>query len=306
LDSDGVVATRTKALSNPSRAYVSIPNFLFELKDLPGMIRDIGKLKLIGRRARSLPHWQRGKPLTAKDAANLQLSYQMGWQPLISDLRRMLDFQQKVDRRINDLENLFVRNRGLRRVVGKERAESARRRGAPGMWKSTVNTSSTSTVESNLGIILSCRVEKTTSMEKWGSVRWTSTALPGTRYSNRQLRILARSLVFGLNHNPKALWDAIPWSWLVDWFTNVGDFLEANTNVIPVQCSNVCVMTHTRTEEVWSRTNFELEVHGGYGTKILETKKRSLNAGTLSATFPFISGRQFSILGALAIQRMKR
>ena len=34
--------------------------------------------------------------------------------------------------------------------------------------------------------------------------------------------------VFGLNLNPANLWEAAPWSWAVDWFTNAGDVI---TNV---------------------------------------------------------------------------
>ncbi len=55
IPSVGEVATAVLARSNPSRADISVPNFLYELKDLPGMLKEIGALKLLGKRRRKLP-----------------------------------------------------------------------------------------------------------------------------------------------------------------------------------------------------------------------------------------------------------
>jgi hypothetical protein len=293
LPSDGAIGTRAKALTNPSRPYVSVPNFIYELKDLPGMLRDIGRLKL---RYEGLgTGWRHGRR-TARQASNHYLSYQMGWAPLISDVQKLLDFQARVDRKIRDLEHLFVQKRGLSKSVSSK----------TGGWSQVLESSSTVTIDSYFGTasIISV-ISKKTKVECWATCRWTSTALPSTRYSSKQLAAMARDLVFGLNVNPKAIWDAVPWTWLVGWFTNVDDFLSAHTNVIPVQCGLVNVMRHTSTEELWKRTSARAAISGGYGTRSAEIKSRSLQTGTLSATLPFISARQFAILEALAIQRVR-
>jgi hypothetical protein len=31
--------------------------------------------------------------------------------------------------------------------------------------------------------------------------------------------------IFGLNPTPSAVYKAIPWTWLVDWFSNIGDVI---------------------------------------------------------------------------------
>lgn len=305
LPSVGAMATTVLAKSNPSKPYVSLPNFLYELKDLPGMIRDIGHIKhqlggLVKGPSRS------GSALSARDLANHQLAAQMGWDPLISDLRKMLDFQSQVDRRIVDLENLFVKNEGLHRTVGKSRPPTAKGGGRSGMWTQVLNSSSTVTVESALGIPIQCRLDQQTTVECWGSTRWTSVARPGTDFSSKKLAQMARLLVFGLNINTKAVWDAFPWTWLIDWFTNVGDYLEANTNVIPVVSSTPCIMTHEKTVTTWTRIDgYQNDIAGATGSTVYESKARTIAVPTISATIPFLSGRQLSILGALAVQRFR-
>jgi len=295
LPSPGAIATAVLAKSNPSKPYVSVPNFLYELKDLPGMIRDIGRIKL-GQRS----------TYGAKELANHSLAAQMGWAPLIGDLRKLLDFQSQVDRTIVDLDNLFNKNEGLHRTVGKSRPPTAKGGGRSGLWSQVLNSTSNVTVESAIGIPIQCRLDVQTTVECWGSTRWTSIAKPGTDFSSKKLAAMARLLVFGLNINSKTVWDAFPWTWLIDWFVNVGDYLQANTNVIPVVSSTPCIMTHEKTVTTWTRIDgYQSDIAGATGSTTIESKSRTIAVPTISATIPFLSGRQLSILGALAIQRFR-
>jgi hypothetical protein len=291
IPSVGAVALATIARSNPSRPYISVPNFLFELKDLPGMIRDLGRLRIQGRNIlNSGP--QRIHP---KLAANHYLSYTMGWAPLISDLRKLLSFQSQVDKKMRELENLY-NNGGIQRRVR-----------LPD-WKASKTLSNSSvTIESQLGILFHAKQEKVTTIERWGTVRWSPSSRPLGTYSRLKLQQLARDLTFGMKGiSAKQVWDAIPWTWLVGWFTNVDDFLQAHDNRIPLTHSLPCVMTRTSTRDEYIRFPGEHpEFTGGQGVTLLETKSRVISAGSLSASIPFLTGRQFSILGALAIQRKR-
>lgn len=300
LPSTSAVATAAIALSNPSRPYVSIPNFLFEFKDLPAMLRDIGRFKSY---AKGVKYGSEGLGPSAKDSVNHYLAYQMGWVPLISDLRKLVRFRQAVDRRINDLDRLFNQNKGLRRSVGKENVSKGRQ----GMWKQT-KVDDRKVAISSLGPGINVRQVTLQGQEMWATVRWKATQLPSAKWSHQKLSRTARNLVFGLNVNPKALWDAFPWSWLVDWYANVGDFLEAHHNAIPLTRDSVCVMRHSWAFASWTRIDqYVPYIRGGEGSATAESKARFLGGGpVLSATLPFISGRQFSILGALAIQRFAR
>ena len=303
LPSAGAMATEVLARSNPSKPYVSLPNFLYELKDLPGMIRDIGHLKhQVGGLAKG-----RGPTggLSGRDLANHQLSVQMGWDPLIGDLRKLMDFQSKVDRKVVDLNNLFVNNGGLHRTIGKEKPSTSSGGGRSGLWTEVLTSSSDVFVESGIGILIQCRLTTTTTRKSWGSTRWNSTLPPDRSYSSDQLASLARSLVFGLNVNQRAIWDAIPWTWMIDWFTNIGSYLDATNNAIPVSASTPCIMTHTRTVTEWKRIDGNTDIKGAEGSTVIESKHRTIAGPTLSAAIPFLNGRQLSILGALAIQRKR-
>lgn len=45
-------------------------------------------------------------------------------------------------------------------------------------------------------------------------------------YQRKQAYQLGRWDALGLNLNPSIIWNAIPWSFVVDWFARVGDFLD--------------------------------------------------------------------------------
>lgn len=285
------VALATIARSNPSRPYISVPNFLFELKDLPGMIRDLGRLRIQGRNILT-----RGpQRIHPKLIANHYLSYQMGWKPLISDLQKLLSFQSLVDKKMRELENLY-RNGGIQRRVR-----------LPD-WKYEYSEQDNSVlVESQAGVLIRCKRLKTSMIERWGTVRWYPTSLPDPRFSQADLQRLARDLTFGMKGiSAKQVWDAIPWTWLVGWFTNVDDFLQAHDNRIPLKHSEPCVMTHRLTRDQFTRVPGQnLDFTGGEGVTWYETKERTTSSGSLAASIPFLNGRQFSILSALAIQRKR-
>lgn len=291
IPSVGTVATAVLARSNPSKPYVSVPNFLYELKDLPQMIKDIGHLKLQLRNIRRKGVQQ----VTPKNAASHLLSYQMGWSPLIGDLRKLLDFQAQVDKKMRELDQLYNKG-GLQRRVRSPQ------------WKASSSShDAQETVSSGIGISIWMRKTIITNAERWGTVRWQPRTRPSTKHSNRELAKLARDLTFGMKGiSAKQLWDAIPWTWLIGWFSNVDEFLQAHDNTIPLTHSTPCIMTKRETFYDYSRIPGNNEdITGGYGRAIRITKEREMNGGSLSATIPFLSGRQLSILGALAIQRRR-
>lgn len=291
IPSVGTVATAVIARSNPSRPYVSIPNFLYELKDLPGMIRDIGNFKrqLLNTRKKGV------QQVTAKNAASHLLSYQMGWSPLLSDLRKLLDFQAQVDKKLRELQNLY-NNGGLQRRIRSPAWEATMTEKVLGNWP----------MESLVSSSIRADLTKFTTVRRWGTVRWYPASLPDARFSSKKMARLARDLVFGMNGvSAKQLWDAIPWTWLIGWFSNADEYIQAHSNAIPLVHSKPCIMTERTTKVSWTRTDTVTTVKGGYGAMGLSTKQRTTSSGTLSATIPFLSNRQISILGALAIQRKR-
>lgn len=288
IPSVGTVATEVLARSNPSKPYVSIPNFIYELKDLPGMIKGIGDLRIQRKNFKKVGF----QGIHPKVASDHYLSYVMGWSPLINDLRKLLDFQAKVDKKLRELDNLF-NNGGLHRRV------------KSGNWVSTQTGSSSRTIESGLGALITVREDKFSHIERWGTVRWLPT-VPSNHFSSKKLAKLARDLTFGMNGiSSKQAWDAIPWTWLIGWFSNVDTFMQAYDNQLPCTHSTPCIMTKIETTTSWTRTDNHQWCRGGTGERGYVEKFRTLSSGSLSATMPFLSARQFSILGALHIQRRR-
>jgi hypothetical protein len=121
----------------------------------------------------------------------------------------------------------------------------------------------------------------------------------------------ARRKLNGLDLTPQLLWEVMPWSWLIDWFTNVGDLISnmsenAAENLV---VDGACVMHH------YLRTaTYETFRYGGHAgqpknvlisaksTRVVETKARApatpFGFGLKSAD---LSTKQASILAALGM-----
>lgn len=287
LPSEGSSASDVLARTNPSRAEVSLPTFIGEMKDFPRMIRQAGRLALgLKTLGRSL-----ARKGLAKEAADAYLGYKFGIAPLISDLRKLLAFQDAVDKRVKELDRLYSKG-GLRRRVN--------------LFSKVESTSSTTIVDSSLGFLLSARVMTITSVKRWATVRWIPTSPPEFK-TDSEKRQYARDLVFGLNAYSLGLtaWELLPWSWFADWFLNVQNLIEAHANTVPAKAVNCCVMTHTRTTTDYSRTSHPA-FSGGNATLLRETKRRALSSASLNTGLPFLNGNQLSILGALFVSRGTR
>jgi len=275
------LATTLLARTNPGRSVVSLPVFIAELRDLPSMVRHAGESIIKRTRRKNLP----------KDVSEDILVWEFGWKPLFSDLRKMLDFQATVSRRERELNRLYSKG-GLRRRMTLGR--SGRELVVPD-----------TTIASDLSLLIRVKSIQYTKRNSWGTVRWQPTHLPSLG-DLANLRKLARSAVFGGDIQAVDAWNIIPWTWLIDWFTNCGDFLEAYNNRVPCKPVNVCIMTTTETQFAKSRIDqYTVSFQGGSSSGHRITKSRYIGGPGLDATLPFLNGRQLSILSALAIQRHK-
>lgn len=284
--SSGSLMSQALARTNPSRAVASVPTFIGELKDLPGLIRSLGHIAL-----RSLGRGSRRGRSIVHEAGHDYLTWQFGLKPLIHDVANLLDFQTAVDRRVGELQRLYSGKGLKRRIVLKTQVESS---------------STTVYPDTSLGATLKCQRQRITKLECWATVRWKPTSPPSFR-TNRQRQALARSLVLGLNAQSltSTAWELLPWSWLADWFFDVQSFIEAHNNAVPATPVSRCVMVHRSTTDTYSRTDSNSWVSGGGGTVTLESKSRYAGGPTINTSLPFLNGGQLSILGALAATRLR-
>lgn len=291
--SDNTALTRGLAATNPNRPYVDSPVFVFELKDIPEMIKKWGEdlahsKKLITGGGKSL--WKD----YPRKVGEKYLEWNFGLAPLFSDLGKMVDFAGATDRKIKVLNKLGdPSDSSYSAHVWSDEVET-------GPW-----TDYASSIYQEHRRVVSYDV---TSRKKWVSTIWRPVSPLPDMGSNAN-RYRAFKLAYGLDFSPAQVWEAMPWSWLVDWFSNVGDCFNANRNTIPVEHSGSCIMTETRYSK---RIDHFLNV-GAHDSLSLRlppyTRVEKLRTVMGSATtwpefnLPFLTGKQLSILGSLAVTR---
>lgn len=268
----GSLVTKALAATNPSEASILLPTSLYELKDLPNMVR-----------------WSAGS--AGKRVANAHLNYQFGWKPLLSDLKKLLDFTSSVERKMQELESLS--KHGLHRTaqLGCEEFSSAPK---------------TITLNSTLATVVTAKVIDVTVRRNWATVFWRpSTNFPSYLIrDSRFIREKARRLVLGLDSSQinQNIWNAMPWSWLVDWFAGIDELLRSTNNSVAYASGPVCMMQTATTTRYYTDVK---KPAGAVLSKLSSeyvTKKRELFSPTPKVELrSFLNGRRLSILGSLAI-----
>lgn len=233
--------------------------------------------------------------------SNQHLAYQFGWLPLMHDL-------EKCYKALKNTDSWLKR-------VRKYNGEWEHRGGTVSTGSGCVKTGSASIIPiPNLNNAPPEGVSTGDIYCSWGYRVWFSAwfkyYIADFDSATTQLRLKSR--IWGLTNTPTIVWNLLPWSWLVDWFSNLGDNID---NLIPIDglvAKMPCVMRHTWTRydvRVTQRYKTGLNAtsyvtHSAENYKYYESKSR----GTASP-FGFglsdsdLSIRQLSILAALGVQR---
>lgn len=266
------LSTQVLSRTNPSRAYVDLPLFVYELRELPELIKFAGDTLL-------------------KKGASAYLSYQFGWKPLLSDLRKSLDFASQFNKRAKEIKRILEKG-GVTYTVKLGRDNSIK----SDRW-----------VMSSLGAdTIRADVMRFTSREVWGSVRWSPDPTRAPPTTDEAIMNLARRAVLGLTIDASTLWNAMPWSWLIDWYSNMGDFFEANRNIVPVQPGNVTIMSQTSTiSNVTPASSYPFLTGGTMNLEYISKDRDVFSGATLNAGLTMLDARQTSILAALGITRLR-
>lgn len=259
--------------SNPSRANVDIGVTLAELREAPQLlIRGAGGL--------------------INNGADAFLSYKFGWEPFVNDMHEVLNAMDYVNLRVYELTRL-AGNGGLRRKINL------------GSVQAQTNPQSI-TLHSAQGDVFPGTVTRYSKRKTWGTIRWVPQ--PHSRFpsTDRQRIMAARRALMGAHVDATTLWNLLPWSWMVDWFGNLGDFIQTGRNTVGAQRSGpVCIMTTTEKRDIYTRTGGPSTVTGGDGYKESITKERRMVHFVLPEfQMPFLGTGRLSILGALAARNI--
>lgn len=263
--SNAILAADLLARTNPSRPVVDLPIAIFELREIPGLLREEGN-KII------------------RGMAVGNLTYQFGIKPLVSDLQGLLNFSDEVAKRQRELEKLA--KGGLKRTRD--------------LWSGSSTAGPISgIVQSGDGPTIILDYYKATQRKIWGHVVWYP---DNPKMMKGDLRAAARKAVLGLTVDFSTAWNAIPWSWLVDWCSNVGDILIANRNTVGASHGVVQLMTQTTTtSEAYPNLPPPKMTRGGW--KEISKQRRSVVNVPVDVQLPVLSLRQLSILGSIGVTR---
>lgn len=274
--------TSLLARTNPSRPDLVPLTLIQDIYDLPRMLKDVGKLLKTPKRL-----------LNSREVANQYLGAQFGWIPLVKDVHDLLDFQSHVQRRKAELDRLYSTS-GLRRQIQ--------------LGKYSKDEDNFVFLESNLGLSILSRQSIKYTGRQWGTVRWKPNVTPGYDPTDTDRIKLARRLASGMTSEAtiQGVWDLIPWTWVVNWFTNVHEFALQHSNTVPANSQEACVMTYQESEYQFRTESITNGYQGGDGSVSLITKERYTGNGTISAHLPFIGVDRLKTLGALFVQRFKR
>jgi hypothetical protein len=287
---EGTTAELTAKLladTNPFKYEVSVPIMVAELVEAGSL------LKLASNNFISL-------------IGSAHLNWVFGWKPTIGDIKDLASITVTIENKIKEFNKLLEKGGSRRRKFLNNGSDSGPEYVFPthsisglGTWYGTVNTTFTSKV--------------------WGSVRWVP-----NRTSPIDLKLLtnfneALKIVLDLRvPDASTIWEAIPFSWLVDYFVNVGDALQAIEDTDKVLPVDICIMRERRVTSVtagipkpeedypWRRKN---SITGGVVDHVWKTREvvSPDSVGDL-LSFGFMSKAQATNLLALlmSLARFKK
>lgn len=268
--------TEILARTNVGVPSANVPQNIAELGDFAGLVTQTKAL------------WSDALRLVALG----YISWRWVVSPLVSDLKALADFSKTVSGRIKTLESL--RDRGFHR----KRVFLAR-----GYHRVT---GSPEIVESQ-DFLLYGTPTTVSQSRVWGSVKWN--LAPGVQLPPDQRGIADFSAMIDLGYTTynglRTLWELCPWSWFVDWFVKVGEFIDAHDGTVPCYSEDCCVMRMLTSTKTYSITGTPPGSITYDGTLVRQRheKQRYVVSGPAfpNLGFPFLDLGKYAILSALSI-----
>lgn len=206
----------------PAKPAVNLTRFIGEQRDLPRLFQ------------RSVY-----APRSVREVASSYLAYIFGFRPTISDLQSIADTVIRMDPIVRNYvahERMQLR-RSATHILGSEAGGDTVLRRA-----TTTNTSTTvSGVVTHLAFVTPGKASVFPQSEPWAQLSvnysWTQGVrafgtytyfIPKPQFLDQRLSNAARSAqaLFGGGLDAPTAWELIPWTWLTDWFVDVGGLLR--------------------------------------------------------------------------------
>jgi len=232
-----------------------------------------------------------------------------GWLPLLSDIRKMHKTYQNMDKQLARIVRENGQGVHKRREIRDTNVitSSTTRYGFPfgGFQNPPLNWA---------GGVSQITTENINVDKIWfvGKFRYYIPDIGSSQWSRR-----AQALLYGANITPEVVWQLTPWSWLFDWFGNVGDVMSnMSTNAVDNLSADYAYIM--RTVETTTRTTASTQWVGrtGDGTSIssgsltlsaVDSTVEKVRVGAspfgFGITFDGLSAYQLGVAAALGISR---
>jgi hypothetical protein len=283
----------------PLAPKAGLAQFLGELKDLPHQLRDTAKF--------FRNHWRmmsgRSRRSFVQDQAGHYLNLQFGWIPFVRDLVEFFAAQRTVEERLAQIK----RDNGnwIRRSGTLFRTHEEEVIGDYGNFLHPIHQFMlASTADPG-----SSQLVRVIEQEVWfaGSFRYW---IPDIDTSGTKSRLARRHL--GLELNPALVWELMPWSWLIDWWSNYGTVVHNLSYLFQDNLAAkfaYCMCHRKEVTEVRTTTVMKPQFGGTWR----ETFKTSFERKARAEATPFgfalksseFTGRQWSIIAALGLSRLR-
>lgn len=299
-----------KAL-RPKLEKASLGVAIAELRDLPHMLHQTSKgfheawQALGGHKTNPLQ--------IPKKVSEDFLNFQFGWFPFIKDVNDMLDVTFFGQQYIDDLS---ARNNvwDHRAATLAQTEEDVLLSSGSGWHVYPANSFLIQTACTNFpGSSSNGRysLRRRTSTKTWatGDYKFYQPEFDRSLLDNgTSWHQLKRYLIlYGIRLNPSVLYKATPWSWLVDWFSNVGDVVDGVTAAAEdgVVSKNLFTMQHRTIDLV-----LQQEINWADGARTYEFHRPQVCKQRVTTDNPFgfclsanLTGRQLAILAALGLTK---
>jgi hypothetical protein len=303
------MANRYFAATAPDRNDATLGVTLIELLrgDIPSVLKNFQEM---------MAGYRSVKNYVGSDALNIMF----GWTPLIQEYVNLIKVGMTLERVI--YYETFRRKRRWEGPSTSTRADVVANFSAPlGIYGSETypqQGTSAANTGSGLGLASASSVKKTVILENyhWSS-KYTGLAKAGRRanaFSERAMDVVQR---LGLVDDPTLLWDLTPYSWLVDWFTTMGESLTNAATYSPIRGKYSIDYAYLTTRYHYG-VDLELVrvTPGSAKTDVTIVEPNSMYVSTTTwrdRATPFgfgtqmasLSGSQFAILVALGLAQFR-
>jgi hypothetical protein len=293
-----------------------------ELRDFPRMIQQtwdfFKRMRLpLSRIPRTLGDFLKDVKSNSVNASNDYLNLQFGWVPFAKDLAFIAKMESKLQQKITWLRR--HNKKPFRRkfdLDSTEWYEDLPRTLSPQATMSPVLPTQlyAGSVVTTYPFPVSHRYKS----KIWFSSKW-KIYMPELNDLSNDLSKLKAQLA-GIDLDASIIYNLTPWSWLLDWFTNVGDVLQNISLMAKHQCVAVyayvmCRETHDydargyvdvnvgtrQSSGVW--TGGQKRLGGKATTKYTFLNREVANPYGFGITYASLSAYQMSILAALGLSR---